>query len=202
MKTQSKTYPKDIIGLHLISDTQAKEMIRFLEALGAKKCMRKYQETWGKYPDLVWGDYRKESYGLATSCYLFVGEDEDSGGLIYYFRNNSAYTFGDLYLDAHPFKEAARKLVYGDEPKTQPLYQDKQSAIDYLLKEHGIVVHVPFTIYDALSSAADNSVFITEEDALRLVKNALENSVSDVNDRIDALTLEMKQTKENEKNKQ
>jgi hypothetical protein len=86
--------------------------------------------------------------------------------------------------------------------KTQSLYQDKQSAIDYLLKEHGIVVHVPFTIYDALSSAADNSVFITEEDALRLVKNALENSVSDVNDRIDALTLEMKQTKENEKNKQ
>lgn len=202
MEAQNKVLPSDIIGLHLISDTQAYEMIRFLEALGAKKCMRKYQETWVECPDLVWGDYRIGGRGLATSDYLFVGEDEGSGGLVYFFRNNSAHTFGDLYLDAYSFKGAARKLVYGDEPKTQPLYQDKQSAIDYLLKEHGIVVHVPFTIYDALSSAADNSVFITEDEALRIVKNALENSVSDVNDRIDAMTLEMKQTKENEKNKQ
>lgn len=192
-------------------DDQAERMIDYMQTLGIKKLTEKYSLPFvvdyevGEAclrQGLTWGDYRP--YGsrcTAQSGYMMIQKEESTGDLYYYFRNNNMGVLCEIVDNEKAFVPRVYLLVVDNENKEKPVYRSKQSAIDYLLKEHGIIVHHPFSIYDALAAAADNNLFIDEDEATRIVMNALENSILDVNDRIDALTKEMKQNKGNEKNK-
>lgn len=193
-------------------DDQAERMIDYMQTLGIKKLTKKYlvptvvnyeaaEECC--YENLTWGDYRPHgSYCVAQSGYMMIQKEESTGNLYYYFRNNKAGVLCEVVDNEKAFVPRVYLLVVDNENEEKPVYKSKQSAIDYLLKEHGIVVHKPFTIYDALSHAADNGLFIDEDQAEVIVKNALENSILDVNDRIERVVLMLKQDELHEKNKQ
>lgn len=192
-------------------DDQAERMIDYMQTLGIKKLIEKYPmscvdyeegEAWW-YQDLTWGDYRP--YGsrcIAQSGYMMIQKEESTGDLYYYFRNNKEGVLCEIVENEKAFVPRVYLLVVDNENKEKPVYRSKQSAIDYLLKEHGVVVHKPFTIYDALSCAADNGLFINEDQAEEIVQNALESSIYDINDRIEHVVLMLKQEKFHERNKQ
>lgn len=192
-------------------DDQAERMIDYMQTLGIKKLTEKYPmscvdyevgEGW-RHQDLTWGDYRP--YGgrcIAQSGYMMIQKEESTGDLYYYFRNNNMGVLCEIVDNEKAFVPRVYLLVVDNENKEKPVYRSKQSAIDYLLKEHGVVVHKPFTIYDALSCAADNGLFINEDQAEKIVQNALENSIYDINDRIEHVVLMLKQEEFHERNKQ
>lgn len=192
-------------------DDQAERMIDYMQTLGIKKLTEKYPMSCVdyevgeacRYQDLTWGDYRP--YGsrcIAQSGYMMIQKEESTGDLYYYFRNNKEGVLCEIVENEKAFVPRVYLLVVDNENKEKPVYRSKQSAIDYLLKEHGVVVHKPFTIYDALSCAADNGLFIDEDQAEEIVQNALENSIYDINDRIEHVVLMLKQEKFHERNKQ